>query len=343
VPAGFAVALRERSAGVDFLDALVRGYEAMIRVGRSVGSEHYRYWHNTSTCGPFGAAAAAGGLLGLTAQQMLWALGNAGTQSAGPWQCRLEGTMSKQLHTGRAAHAGVVAADLARCGFTGPALMLEGPLGFYAAMCPNPAPEQVLANADVLWLIEETSFKPWPACRHTHAAIDAMLEVRREIAAADVAAITVQTFGDAVSFCDNPSPRTPLEAKFSLQHCAAVVLLDGPPPLEAFEPEALVRDDVAALREKVSLQVAEPYASDYPQHFGAGITIRLVSGREVSAQAADALGDPENPIDAQAVEDKARMLMNAAGVEARRIEDIVVAALALSCGGTPTELAALLP
>lgn len=343
VPAGFAVALREGTAAGDFLDALVRGYEAMIRVGRSVGPGHYKYWHNTSTCGPFGAAAAAGAVLGLTAEQMLWALGNAGTQATGPWQCRLEGTMSKQLHTARAAHAGVAAADLARFGFTGPVLMLEGPLGFYAAMCPDPAPEQVLADADAPWLIEETSFKPWPACRHTHSTIDAMLKVREDIAAADVAAIMVRTFGDAVGICDNPAPATTLEGKFSLQHCAAVVLLDGPPPLESFEPEALSRQDIVALRDKVTLQVAEPYASAYPRHFGAGVTIRLADGREILAEARDALGDPENPIDADAVEAKARMLMAAAGVEAARIDDIIAAARALGHGGAPGDLAALLP
>ena len=343
VPAGFATALREQCSAANFLDALVRGYEAMIRIGRSVGPGHYKVWHNTSTCGPFGAATAAGTILRLNPEQMLWALGNAGTQSAGPWQCRLEGTMSKQLHTARAAHAGVTAADLAHCGFTGPVSMLEGPLGFYAAMCPDPTPEQVLSDPDGAWLIEETSFKPWPACRHTHATIDASLEVRDGIDVADIAAVTVHTFADAASICDNPNPATTLEAKFSLQHCAAVVLLDGQPPLASFELDAIARDDVAALRKKVSLEVAEPYASAYPAHFGSGVTIRLHDGREISAQAHDSLGDPENPIDADAVEAKARMLMTAAKVDAGRVEAIIGAARALAHGGELADLANHLP
>ena len=343
IPAGLAVALREQCTGEDFLDALVRGYEAMIRIGRSVGPGHYRHWHNTSTCGPFGAAAAAGAVLELSSEQMLWALGNAGTQASGPWQCRLEGTMSKQLHTARAAQAGVTAAELARCGFTGPTWMLEGPLGFYAAMCPGPVPENVLADAAAPWLIEQTSFKPWPACRHTHAAIDALLSLRGNIEAAQVEAITVRTFGDAVGMCDNRSPLTTLEAKFSLQHCAAIVLLDGPPRLEGFEPAALHREDVVACRQKVTLQVAEPFASAYPNHFGASVSIRLVGGREVSAQADDALGDPENAMNAEAVEAKARMLMHAAGVARQQVEAIILAARALAQGGTPGELADLLP
>jgi 2-methylcitrate dehydratase PrpD len=99
IPAALAVAERQGADAREFLSAVVRGYEAMIRIGRSVGPHHYRFWHKTSPCGPFGAAAAAASLLRLDPARTVWALGNAGTQASGPWQCRLEGAMSKQLHT----------------------------------------------------------------------------------------------------------------------------------------------------------------------------------------------------------------------------------------------------
>lgn len=343
VPAALAVAEREGASAEALLTALVRGYEAVIRVGRSFGPGHYRLWHNTSTGGPFGAAAAVGSLLGLDQRQMVAALGNAGTQASGPWQCRLEGAMSKQLHTGRAAASGLAAADLAALGFTGPRLILEGPLGWYAATCPDARPERVLADAEGDWLIHETSFKPWPACRHAHAAIDAALKLRDRLSADAIERVIVRSFADAIGICDNPAPETTLQAKFSLQHAAAVVLLDGPPRLDAFDPPALTRGDVAALRRKVSLEVAEPFKSAYPEHFGASVVVDLKDGRRLEASARDALGDPENPVSLGEIEAKARMLMGSVGLAPARVEAIIAAALSLPQGGTISRLTDLLP
>src|SRR5690606_12549585 len=126
---------------------------------------HYHYFHNTSTCGVFGATVVAGSLLGLSSEQFLHALGHAGTQSSGLWQCRLENAQSKQLHTGRAAQAGILAAQLAQHGLTGATRILEGELGFFHALCPDGDPDRLLADATDPWRIHGTSFKPWPACR----------------------------------------------------------------------------------------------------------------------------------------------------------------------------------
>jgi len=157
------------------LDAIVIGYEATIRIGRAVGTGHYAFWHNTATCGPFGAAAAACHLL--EGSDLRSALGLAGTQAAGLWQTRHEpDSMAKQLHAGHAAHAGVLAAILSKQGFQGPRSILEGEQGFFAAMCPGADPEDVLVNPDSEWLLHETSLKPYPACRHAHPAIDAALK-----------------------------------------------------------------------------------------------------------------------------------------------------------------------
>lgn len=343
VPAALALA-EARGAGTGaFLDAVVRGYEAMIRIGRSVGPGHYANWHNTSTCGPFGAAAAAGELLGLDEAAMVWALGNAGTQASGPWRCRHEPVMSKQLHTARAAHAGLVAAELAAAGFTGPAFILEGTNGFYDAMAPDADPDAVLAGPDAAWLVHETSFKPWPACRHAHAAIDAALALRERGVRPDaLASLEIETYGDAALFCDRPAPTTVIEAKFSLQHAVAVALTDGPPPLEAFTPAAIARPEIAALREKTRVAVTPRYDADYPRHYGSGIVASLVTGERVESYVPDALGDPENPVDAARVEEKARTLMAAGGLDNAAVEAIVGAAKGLAGGGPlPALLGAL--
>jgi 2-methylcitrate dehydratase PrpD len=343
VPAALAAAQELGAPAPSFLAAVVRGYEATIRLGCSVGPGHYRRWHNTATCGPLGAAAAVASLRGLAPERTADALGNALTQAAGPWQCRHEHVMTKQLHTAHAAHAGWLAAQLAALGFTGPRAMLEGPQGFYAAMCPDPDPEALLTGPEEPWKVYETSFKPWPACRHAHAAIDAALALRDAVPPARIVRATVRTYGDAIVFCDRPVPTTPLEARFSLQHAVAVTLLDGAPQLAAFEPAALERADLAALRRKVSVGAGEPYTSAYPRHYGAELTLALDDGTERRFDCPDALGDPENPISPEQVQAKARALMSAAGVAPARIAAIVERTLALPRAVDLSALAAVLP
>lgn len=339
VPAALAVAQETGASGEALLDAVVRGFEAMIRVGRSVGPTHYQHFHNTSTCGVFGSAVAAGSLLGLGEDQLVHALGNAGTQASGLWQCRLEDTMSKQLHNGRAAQSGIIAAQLAVHGFTGAELVLEGPLGFYSGLCPDGRPELVLAEPTAPWLLHGASFKPWPACRHTHPTIDAALALRDRVDLRAVRRITVETYRDAVGVCDRLMPTTAVEAKFSLQHASAVVLLRGTPKLEDFDVPAAVDPEIAALRAKVELRENAAYTAAYPAHFGASMRIELETGDAVKHDIPDALGDPENPLPDDALIRKARMLLASAGYSRRAAEEIVSAALALGKGGTVEALA----
>lgn len=338
VPAALAAAEATGASAERFLDAVVRGYEAMIRLGRSMGPAHYRHFHPTGTCGAFGAAAAVGDLLRLDDPALVFALGNAGTQAAGLWQCRNEPVMTKQLHNARAAEAGYAAACLAKGGLTGPRFILEGPQGLFAGMAPDATPERVTAAPDAPWLIAETSIKPWPACRHAHAAIDAALILRQRCAGQLPAAIEVHTFADAVAFCDRPTPHSTIEAKFSLQHAVAATLLGGPPQLAAFDAPAIHRPEIAALRDRITLAVAEPYASAYPRRFGSGLVARFDDGTTVEASVPDALGDPENPLSEDDVVAKAEVLIAAAGLDTRETDAMVRAALALAEGGTVAAL-----
>lgn len=335
IPAALAAAEAARASPARLLDAVVRGYEAMIRIGAAVGPGHYALWHNTATCGPFGAAAAAGDLSGLDDEAMIWALGNAGTQASGPWRCRHEPVMTKQLHTARAAQSGLIAAALAAQGFTGPEWMLEGAQGFFAAMAPDADPRAVMAEPASPWRIWDTSFKPWPACRHAHAAIDAALVLhRRGIAPDAVAAILVETYPDAIAFCDRAEPGSEAEAKFSLQHCVAHALMRGAPGLGDFGPEAVAAS--AGLRRRTRLAVAEPYASAYPHHYGAAVTLRLNDGARLRAEIPDALGDPANPVAQAQLVAKARALIAAAGHPAP--DRVIDAARALAGGGPLADL-----
>lgn len=343
IPAALAHAEAHGAGAADFLDALIRGYEVVIRIGASVGLGHYRYFHNTATCGPFGAAAAVGSLLHLTPEQMVHALGNAGTVTGGLWQVRLENAMSKQFHTGHAARAGLVAADMAKHGFTGPAQILEGPLGLYAAMCPDAKPAEITADSGGPWKVYDTSFKPWAACRHSHATIDAALLLRQKVKPAEVKRLTVRTYRDAKTFCDRPEPRTVVDAKFSLQHAAAVVLHDGPPVLASFELPAIARPELAAFRPRVTVEIDDRFNTAYPHHYGAGLVADTTDGRTIEVAVKDALGDPGNPVDDDRVVAKARELMAAAGLPAGRIDSIVQQTRALADGAPLRALTALLP
>src|ERR1700742_3871654 len=133
IPAALAVAERENADGRAFMLAVALGYEAALRIGEAVNPSHYEFWHPTGTAATFGAAAAAGSLLDLDAAQMVDALGSAGTQAAGLWEFNADGSMSKHLHAGKAAFNGILAADLARHGFTGASRILEGDRGFFRA------------------------------------------------------------------------------------------------------------------------------------------------------------------------------------------------------------------
>ena len=342
IPAALAAAQRDGAGGAAFLEAVVRGYEAAARIGSAVGPGHYRHWHNTSTCGGFGAAAAVASLLGLDLDRTVDAFGHAGTQASGLWQCRIEPTHSKQLHTAHAAQAGLVAADLAALGFAGAQQILEGSHGLFAATCPDPDPAAVVADPDGPWKIYETSFKPWPACRHTHPIIEAALKLREGLPLDSVTAIHVKTYEDAITFCDNQKPRTSHDARFSLQHCAAAALVAGAPGLADFEPAAIADPLTAALRARVDVTEGDAYSRAFPERYGAELRVSLADGstRHVAVEAAK--GDPENPMSPAEIEAKARGLMAAAGLAGDRIERLVAGCLALPEGGPLSALSDVL-
>jgi 2-methylcitrate dehydratase PrpD len=318
----------------DPLAALVRGYEAMIRLGAAVGPGHYAFFHNSSTCGGMGAAAAAAEALGLGPEESVWAMGHAMSLAGGLWQCRHEAVATKHLHVAEAARRGVSAARYAAAGLAGPRTILEGVQGFFAAVARDGNPEAVVADPEGPWRIHEVSFKPWPACRHAHPAIDATLALRGRVVG-EPRAVTVETYGDALKFCDRVEPKTTGEARFSLQHAVAVTLRDGPPPMEAFAAEALA--GYADLRGRVTVVRDAVFDTAYPAHFGARVTVETEAGRW-SETVADAWGDAENPMDAGDVVAKFRALAAWGGVSdasARRLE---AAVLALPEGGAMAEV-----
>ncbi|GGI80406.1 hypothetical protein GCM10007973_16120 [Polymorphobacter multimanifer] len=317
-PAALSAA-RETGASFDaLLDGAVRGYEAMIRLGRALDDHHYAHWHPTATAGHFGAAAAAASIFGLDEERTVWALGHAGSLAGGLWQVRHEpAAMTKAVHVAQAALAGLWHARLARAGAAGPRFILEGPQGMFAAMCRTPLPEALVDAGG--WRIAEVSFKPWGACRHAHPTIDAALKLPPGALAEGP--IMVESYGDALAFCDQAVPRTSGEAKFSLQHAVAVVAVRGRPMLADFEPAAIVDPAIAAVRARVICRSAPGFDTAYPAHFGA----RVLAGG-AAAEVRDAWGDPEAPLDAAGHAAKLRRLLAWGGLPPEEAEAAEAAA-----------------
>ncbi len=327
IPAALAMAEHVGASAQAFLEAIIIGYEVTIRIGRAVGPGHYAYWHNTATCGVFGAAAAACSLL--EGSDLVSALGLAGTQASGFWQTRHEAdSMAKQLHAGHAAQAGVQSALLSAQGFQGPRSILEGEQGFFAATCPGGNPDDVLADYGGEWLIHQTSIKPYPACRHAHAAIDAAKLVEDWDGKAP---ILVETYSDALKFCDRPHPKTIIDAKFSLQHAVALVLAKRNLSLDDFELDVINHLQIKAIRDLVEVRAGERFNEAYPAHYGAAVIIG-----EKRYEAKDAYGDPEFPLDDGELFRKAVRLMQHGNMTYETAKSLCGNAAALSI--PPAEL-----
>ena len=300
--------------GHAFLHAVLAGYEVMTRVGEALGPAHYRIFHNTATAGVFGSGAAAATLLDLDEDGWVWAMGNAGTQAAGLWEFNREGAMSKPLHAGHAASAGLRAALLAKEGLTGAETILEGDKGLFRGLCPDARPEAVLADAPG-WKLPETSMKPYPCCRHTHPAIDAALEVRERTGGAAPVKVRITTYPAALDVTNRPTPRTRNEAHFSMQYCVATALLRGRPGLDAFEDERIMDARVRKVLENTTVDTSAELARAYPHRWGAGVEVEDAEGKRTSTLRKNAKGDSDAPLSDAELDAKVLGLFSWAGLE----------------------------
>lgn len=313
ISAALAMAEREHRSGADFLAAIVIGYEAALRIGEAVNPSHYRFFHPTGTAATFGAAAAAGHLLNLNAAQMLDALGTAGTQAAGLWEFNADGAMSKHLHPGKAAFNGILAADLAREGFTGATRILEGDRGFFRAMSTVFQATRITEGLGTHWKIAENCFKMHSCCAHTHTAIDTALLLGAQIEG-KIESVRLRTYGPGYEIVRQHDPATPYQARFSLAYCTAAALLEGRVGLAQFDAarfsaEGLVEPAIHSLLPCIHIEVDEVLTGMYPERWPVRMEIRLANGNVLTAGSEFPRGNPENPVATVELEDKFRGLV----------------------------------
>jgi 2-methylcitrate dehydratase PrpD len=313
IPAALAVAERERASGPDFLRAVVLGYEAATRIGEAVNPSHYRYWHPTGTAATFGAAAAAAAIMRLDAEQLADALGTAGTQAAGLWEFKADGAMSKPLHSGKAASNGILAADLAREGFTGAKRILEGDRGFFRATSESHDGSRVTDQLGDEWKIAETCYKVHSCCAHTHTAVDVALSLRSS-ANSGIDEIRIETYGPGNAIAGETNPRTAYLAQFSISYCVAAALLEGRVGLAQFVPErfgpaGVGHPPIAALLSRTRVTVADDLTARYPGAWPTRVEIALSDGSVLRGASDYPRGNPENPVSMRELEDKFRELV----------------------------------
>ncbi|MCC6792222.1 MAG: MmgE/PrpD family protein [Thermomicrobiales bacterium] len=314
VPAALAAAEREQASGRDLLLAVALGYDAALRVGEAVNPSHYRTWHPTGTAATFGAAAAAASLLRLDAGRMLDALGSAGTQAAGLWEFNADGAMSKHLHPGKAAFNGVLAADLAKRGFTGATRIIEGERGFIRAMSDGGDASRITDGLGTRWKVVENGYKLHACCGHTHTAVDSAIELRDGVAIDQIEAIRIALYGPGFEIVKESNPRTPYQAKFSVAYCVAAALAEGVVGLDQFDqsrfdPTGTIEPLIATLLARTSVAVAGDLTARYPARWPSRLTLLLRDGATLEREADYPLGHPENPVPRATLERKAHNLI----------------------------------
>jgi len=307
LPAALAVAERDGASGKDLITSIVLGYEVEIRIGMVLNPSHYQYWHPTGTCGTFGAAAAAGKVLGLNREKMAHALGVAGTQASG--LIEVFGTMSKPLNAGKAALSGVLAALLAQKNFTSSDAILEAKKGYCRATSKESNLNKITENLGKRFEIMNNIFKRHASCGHTHGAIDALLDLAKkyDIKPEDVEEILVGTYPIAVGIVGkNIEPKTGSEGKFSLPYCLATALICGRVGLAEFSKERLTDPKILELSKRVRVKTDKEFMD---ARLGcAKLTIRTVDSREFSCRVDVPKGYPKNPLTKAELEDKFRSL-----------------------------------
>ena len=306
IAAALAVAQECGASGEAFLRGVIVGYEISTRIGAAMGRAHYRYWHNTGTIGSFGAAAAAAAIYGLDAKRYAHALATVATFAAGLQQAFRMDSMSKPLHAGHAAEAGMLAALAAREGVTGSLDVIEGEAGFGRAMSDGPDWDKATATLGREFHITRMTFKNHACCGHTFAAIDGALELQRRLGvkAEDIARVAVGTYRPALEVAGYENPTTPAEARFSLKYVVATALTHGSVRLAAFEPAR--RDDPAtrALMAKIELTVDAELDAAFPRQRAARIAIETRDGRHGEFLQPTRKGDPDQPLSDSELEEK---------------------------------------
>jgi 2-methylcitrate dehydratase PrpD len=326
LPPALALAERDRRSGLEMMLAYQVGVEVECKVAEAIMPRHYQTgFHSTATCGSIGAAAAASKLLGLDREATRRALAIGATQAGGLRENF--GTMTKPFHAGRAAENGLIAAEIAAAGLTASPNGLEADRGFFRAAGGGFDVSAIDGKLGKPWTFHfpGVSIKPHPSGSLTHPGMGAMLDLIRkhDIKAGRVKRVSVGTNHNMPNALIHHQPKNELQAKFSMEFCMAILLLDRKGGLQEFTDEVVNRDDVQEMIRKVSFGV-------HPEAEAAGfdkmttiIEVELDDGKVLKTQADFGKGSPANPMSDAELSDKFRECAGWAGLGKSRIEEVL--------------------
>ncbi|OWJ65159.1 MmgE/PrpD family protein [Inquilinus limosus] len=279
-------------SGRDFLNALVLGVDVECRIGNAVYPDHYHVgWHITGTTGVFGAAAAAGKLLGLDEQRMVWALGLAATQPVGLRE--MFGTMTKSFHPGRAAQNGLTAALLAQRGYTSSEQGIEAKRGWANVTSTHRNYDEITGDLGRRNEILLNSYKPFACGIVIHPAIDGCVQLRNEhgLVAAEIERIDLKVHPLVLELTGKTAPKTGLDGKFSVYHSAAVAIIDGRAGEPQYSDERVRDPEVVGLRDRVTAVIDPAMPAD-----AVAVTVTLKGGRVLQKRVDHAIGSVARPM-----------------------------------------------
>jgi 2-methylcitrate dehydratase PrpD len=304
-PTAFALSDAYGKSGKDLITAAVIGYEVMGQLGKALNPTrvYARGFHPTGVVGVFAAAATASKLMGLTVEQTVNALGIVGSQAAASMEFLNTGSWTKRLHPGWAAHNGIIAAELAKAGFTGPNSIIEGDKGFARAYSSDFDPNSlkaVYSNEDNFIL--KTSIKPHACCRYKQGPLDLVLDIvhTHDLKAADINRINVYIVQTGLPIVALPedekrNPQSSVDAQFSMHFGAAAAVLYRKTLLEQYDDNVVTLPDVKEMMNKVYCYRGEDLEKEFPTKWPARVEIETTKGT-FSARIDFPKGDPENPL-----------------------------------------------
>ena len=301
VPAAIALAERLDAGGAEIETAVIAGYEVMVRASLALdpNAARLRGWHLTGVCGPLGAAAAGAVLFGLDEEATAWALGLGATQGSGLFAFNADGAMSKRLHPGRAAHAGVMAAELAAMGFTGPASVLETEDGgFLDAFSDAARPERILEGLGSEWAVDQVYFKPYSCCGSLHSYVDAARELRGRLGRIPAPDETVRAGLPRVVDVQcgfDYEPGTALNGQMSARFTIAAALSDGNALPTQYTDERLNDPDLVELARRIELVPDAELDGIYPADYPGWVEIEGPGGRVERSETLNPSGAPGHP------------------------------------------------
>ncbi len=314
IPAAISMGERVNASGKKIIQAMVAGYETMVRIALATGpnSSRLRGWHLTGTTGTFGAAVASGNLLELDEEGMTSALGLAGSQSAGLWAFNVDGAMSKRFHPGRSSQSGIIASLLASKGFRGPSQILEAEDGgFFKATSDEADPRLILEGLGEKFFSIETNIKPYACCASIHSSIDGILNLKKThgFNPSEIDKIRVGTAQGVIVQCGfSHKPVSILQAQMSLKYCLAVSLIEEKAFVDQFSEEKISDPEILTLANRVEVCLDPEIDRLYPERFASRVEVHLKNRKRFEIRVDSPSGSFENPMNFEEVTQKFKSL-----------------------------------